>query len=90
MDICRISRAGAAIPPYDYTGFVATIEFIDNAVTLPTSTAAAFEVTPPYPSMAVQSKKYIYIILAIKKFILILLYNVYIVSVGRNVLVLLC
>lgn len=46
-------RAGATIPPYDYTGFVATIEFIDDVSTQPASTAATLEVSP-YPAIAVQ------------------------------------
>lgn len=50
-----LCRTGAAIPPYDYTGFVATIEFIDDVSTQSASTAATLEVSP-YPSIAVQSK----------------------------------
>lgn len=57
-----VRRTGAAIPPYDYMGFVATIEFIDDIVTLSTSTTSTLEVSP-YPAVAVSSKRKLDIII---------------------------
>ncbi|XP_050435516.1 uncharacterized protein LOC126842547 [Adelges cooleyi] len=46
-------RAGAAIPPYDYTGFVSTIDFIDDVMAKPpTSTVPAPAVVPSSPSVS--------------------------------------